>query len=144
VAHGLVREGALDGGEAFAGRGFISAGDEHLNVPQSKIRLPFSDAARRHHRSQAAAAQHADDQLGLRATGHDRHAHWLAVIAGRRTRVVRSLALHVSAYGTRTVRSPGASFRVQASATSASGIVFALTVIAPLLIASISDGSSAR
>jgi hypothetical protein len=54
------------------------------------------------------------------------------------------LASHVSAYGTRTVRSPGASSRVQASSTPASGIVFALTAIAPSLIASISDGSSAR
>ena len=73
-----------------------------------------------------------------------RHAHRLTLVLERRAGEVRLLASHVSAYGTRTVRSPGRSSRVQASSTSASGIVFALTAIAPLLIASTSDGSSAR
>jgi len=42
------------------------------------------------------------------------------------------------------VRSPGASWRVQACSTSTSGTVLAVTVIRPAEISLISDGSSAR
>jgi hypothetical protein len=47
-------------------------------------------------------------------------------------------------YGTSTVRWPGGSGRVQMASTSASGIVFGLTAIVPVLISSTRDGSSAR
>jgi hypothetical protein len=49
-----------------------------------------------------------------------------------------------SAYGTSTVRSPGASVRGQICSTSASGIVVAVTAIVPAVISATSDGSSTR
>jgi hypothetical protein len=48
------------------------------------------------------------------------------------------------AYGTSTVRSPGASAWGQICSTSASGIVVAVTAITPAVISATRDGSSAR
>jgi hypothetical protein len=49
-----------------------------------------------------------------------------------------------AAYGTSTVRSPGLSAVAQIFSTSVKGIVFVVTAMAPALISSTSDGSSAR
>jgi hypothetical protein len=122
----------LDVSEALSCLGFVGARDEYLNALQLQLWVPSSGTLLGHDCPQAAAAQHADDQLRLRATGYDGHAHRLALVFERRARVVRLLAFHVSLYGTRTVRSPGASSRVQACSTSANGTVFETDVVTML------------
>ena len=66
---------------------------------------------------------------------------YLMIMRAQRSRQVVRMN---SAYGTSTVRSPGASGWGQIFSTSASGIVVAVTAIVPAVISATSDGSSAR
>src|SRR5215471_13602998 len=57
--------GVLGLGQELTGQGFIVGGNQHANALQLQLRLLSSGIVCRHGRSQAVAAQHADDQFRL-------------------------------------------------------------------------------
>ena len=65
--------GGVIGGEELTGRGFIGRGNQHPNTIDLHLRVLSSGIICRHRCAHAITAQHADDELRLRAAANDRH-----------------------------------------------------------------------